>query len=105
MLSSGLPSSPPYVGSMGIGPSGDGSSIPGNHERPFMANVLSKGQRMNARTVVLISFCSFILFLMCVGILCTILKFKRLGRPSSTIGPTVASSITKRSGKNMYELC
>ncbi|RWR97280.1 receptor-like serine/threonine-protein kinase ALE2 isoform X2 [Cinnamomum micranthum f. kanehirae] len=94
----GLPSSPPYVGSMGIGPSGGGGSVPGNHERPFMANVINKGQKMNARTVVLISFSSFVLFLMCVGVLCTLLKFKRLGRPASTVGPAVTSSITKRSG-------
>eukprot|EP00268_Persea_americana_P008723 TRINITY_DN13410_c0_g1_i5.p1 TRINITY_DN13410_c0_g1~~TRINITY_DN13410_c0_g1_i5.p1 ORF type:complete len:752 (+),score=122.32 TRINITY_DN13410_c0_g1_i5:436-2691(+) len=94
----GLPSSPPYVGSMGIGPSGGGSSVPGNHERPFMANVINKGQKMNARTVVLISFSSFVLFLMCVGVLFSLLKFKRLGRPSSTVGPAVTSSITKRSG-------
>lgn len=102
MSSPGLPSSPPPLsdGSMGFGPSG-GSSMPRNHEHPFMANVSSKAQKMNARAVVIISLSSFVLFLLCIGVLYILLKFKKMARPSAA-GPAV--TFTKRSGKNIYDL-
>ncbi|XP_058094950.1 receptor-like serine/threonine-protein kinase ALE2 isoform X2 [Magnolia sinica] len=90
----GLPSSPP--GSSGIGPSGISSTR--GQERPFMANVLSKAQKTKARTVAIIVLSSFVLFLMCIGSFCILLRCKKLGRPSTAVGPAHTSSITKRSG-------
>lgn len=94
----GLPSSPPsvYGGPMGIGPS-SGSSMSGNHERPFVANVISKAQKLNDKTVAVISLSSFVLFLVCIGALVILLKCKKLGRPSSAVGPAITPSLTKRS--------
>lgn len=97
--------SPPSVsdGSMGFGPSG-GGSVPGNHERPFMANVIKKAQKLNAWAVAGVSVSSFVLFLMCIGVPYILLKLKKLARRSSTVGPAVTPPITKRSGKNMGDI-
>ncbi|KAL5990292.1 Receptor-like serine/threonine-protein kinase ale2 [Asimina triloba] len=94
----GLPSSPPsvYPGTLGIGPSATDAT--GSHERPFSANVLSKSQRMKAKTVTIIAISSFVLFLMCIGAFCILLRCKKLGRSSIAVGPSHGSSINKRSG-------
>lgn len=94
MLLSGLPSSPQSRGSMGSGPSG---SI-GTNEHPIMANFASRSQRMNTRTIAVIALSAFVLFLVCFGAVIILLKCKKHGRPTA-VGPTFATTTTKRSGK------
>ncbi|XP_077227258.1 receptor-like serine/threonine-protein kinase ALE2 [Tasmannia lanceolata] len=88
----GLPSSPPS-GSMR--PIGTG---PGGHPYPFGANVRGKAQKTNARIIAIIALSSVILFLMCIGALCILLKCMNFGRSSPYVGPTLTSSIAKKSG-------
>ncbi|XP_010263972.1 PREDICTED: receptor-like serine/threonine-protein kinase ALE2 isoform X2 [Nelumbo nucifera] len=90
----GLPSSLPFGNNTGNGPSG---SI-GGHENPIMANFHGKNQRMNGRIIAIIALSAFVLFLVCVLGMFILLKCKKFTRPSTAVGPTIASSITKRSG-------
>ncbi|KAF8392109.1 hypothetical protein HHK36_022451 [Tetracentron sinense] len=87
----GLPSSPPYGGSLGNGPSG-------SQEEPITANFLNKDQRMNPRTIAIIVLSSFVVLLVCFGAVSILLKCRKVGRPSSAVGPAFTSSVTKRSG-------
>ncbi|XP_039123747.1 receptor-like serine/threonine-protein kinase ALE2 isoform X1 [Dioscorea cayenensis subsp. rotundata] len=89
----GLPSSPPGNASSAFGPSG-------SHEYPFTANVLSgRSQKMNARTIAVIVLSVFIFVLVCFGVTCVLLKWRKFsGRSASTAGPAFTLPVTKRSG-------
>ncbi|XP_042516793.1 receptor-like serine/threonine-protein kinase ALE2 isoform X2 [Macadamia integrifolia] len=88
----GLPSSPPLEDSLGPVGSGD-------HENPIMADFRGKSQKMNTRTIAIIALSAFVLFLVCLGMVSILLKCKKVGRTSTSVGPATTSSITKRSGK------
>ncbi|XP_043705850.1 receptor-like serine/threonine-protein kinase ALE2 isoform X2 [Telopea speciosissima] len=87
----GLPSSQPLEDSLGPVGSGD-------HENPITANFRGKSQKMNAGTIAIIALSAFVLFLICLGVVSILLKCKKVGRTSTSVGPATISSITKRSG-------
>lgn len=88
----GIPSSPPYGSYVGSGPSGSAGNL------PITANFVSKNQKMNLRTTVIIALSAFVLMLVLIGAFSIVLKWRRITRPSSAVGPAFTSSINKRSG-------
>ncbi|OIV92105.1 hypothetical protein TanjilG_27260 [Lupinus angustifolius] len=88
----GFPPSPPYGNYDGSDP----SESPGG--LPLSANFDTKNQKMNLRTIIIIALSSFVLLLVLVGACFVILKWRKVGKPSSAVGPTFTSSINKRSG-------
>ncbi|KAL2344943.1 hypothetical protein Fmac_006228 [Flemingia macrophylla] len=89
----GMPSSPPYGSLSGSGPSQSVDGI-----LPVSANFVSKNQKMNLRTIIIIALSSFVLLLVLVGAFSIILKWRKTRRPSSAVGPAFTSSLNKRSG-------
>lgn len=89
----GMPSSPPYGSIIGSGPSQSVDGI-----LPVSANFVSKNQKMNLRTIIIIALSSFVLLLVLVGAFSVILKWRKSRRPSSSVGPAFTSSLNKRSG-------
>lgn len=89
-LLSGIPSSPPYLN--GNGPTGSPPNLPITAEFP------RKNQRMNIRTIAIIALSAFVLLLVIIGAILVFIKWRRVGRPSSAVGPVRESSIHKRSG-------
>ncbi|OWM80010.1 hypothetical protein CDL15_Pgr009988 [Punica granatum] len=85
----GIPSSPPYTGN---GPTASGGDL------PVTANFRPKNQKMNVRTIAIISLSAFVLLLILIGAFSMFFKWKKFGRPSSAVGPAFTSSINKRSG-------
>ncbi|KAK7245281.1 hypothetical protein RIF29_40120 [Crotalaria pallida] len=86
----GFPPSPPNYD--GVGPSESPSSL------PVSANLDNKNQKMNLRTIIVIALSSFVLLLVLLGACFVILKWRKIRKPSSAVGPTFTSSINKRSG-------
>lgn len=93
---SGLPSSPPYGYYTGSGPSGSAGNL------PITANFGNKNQRMNVRIIIIIALSAFVLLLVLVGAVVILIKWRKVGRPSSAVGPAISSSIHKRSGKSRF---
>ncbi|KAK8473555.1 hypothetical protein PHAVU_001G167700 [Phaseolus vulgaris] len=89
----GMPSSPPYGSFVGSGPSQSVEGI-----LPVSANFVSKNQKMNVKTIIIIALSSFVLLLVLVGAFSIILKWRKTRRPSSAVGPAFTSSLNKRSG-------
>ncbi|RDX91280.1 Receptor-like serine/threonine-protein kinase ALE2, partial [Mucuna pruriens] len=89
----GMPSSPPYGSLIGSGPSQSVDGI-----LPVSANFVSKNQKMNLRTIIIIALSSFVLLLVLVGAFSIILKWRKTRRPSNAVGPAFTSSLNKRSG-------
>lgn len=89
----GIASSPPYEYFKGNGPAGSAGDL------PITADFPSKNQRMNIRTIVIIALSAFVLLLVLIGAIWIFVKWKRVGRPSSAVGPAFTSSVHKRSGK------
>ncbi|XP_061341506.1 receptor-like serine/threonine-protein kinase ALE2 [Gastrolobium bilobum] len=89
----GMPSSPPYGAISGSGPSESEDGI-----LPVSANFDNKSQKMNLRTIIIIALSSFVLLLVLVGAFSIALKWKKIRRPSSAVGPAFPSSLNKRSG-------
>ncbi|XP_074581790.1 receptor-like serine/threonine-protein kinase ALE2 isoform X2 [Curcuma longa] len=88
----GLPSPPPSFGES-LGPS------VGDHQDPLTANIsMHKKQKFNGRIVAIIVLSSFILMLICFGVVCMTLRLKKLGRSSSSVGPTCTSSVIRKTG-------
>ena len=92
-LISGIPSSPPFGSDVGSGPSGSADGL------PITANFVNKNQKMNLRTIVIIALSAFVLMMVLIGAFFIVLKWKRIRRPSSAVGPAFTSSINKQSGK------
>lgn len=82
---------------MGSGPTANGGDL------PITAN-FHKNQKMNVRTIAIISLSAFVLLLILVGAFSIFLKWKKFGRPLSAVGPGFTSSINKRSGM-FLDLC
>ncbi|KAG2713747.1 hypothetical protein I3760_04G189900 [Carya illinoinensis] len=87
----GIPSSPPYGNYGGNEPSGSAGDL------PISANFVKKSQRMNIKTIAIISLSAFVLLLVFIGAVSVFLKW-RVGRPSNAVGPAFTSSTNKRSG-------
>uniref|UniRef100_A0A7N0U929 Protein kinase domain-containing protein n=1 Tax=Kalanchoe fedtschenkoi TaxID=63787 RepID=A0A7N0U929_KALFE len=88
----GFPSSGSSGGGIGIGPSGNAGDL------PVTAEFSGKNQRLAHVTVILISLSAFVLFLICIGAIFVVLKWRKSGAPSRAVGPMFPSSITKTSG-------
>ncbi|KAK7284187.1 hypothetical protein RJT34_18928 [Clitoria ternatea] len=89
----GMPSSPPYGGLTGGGPSQSVEGI-----LPVGANLVNKNQKMNLRTIIVVALSSVVLLLVLVGAFSIILKWRKTRGPSSAVGPAFTSSLNKRSG-------
>ncbi|BBH10111.1 Protein kinase superfamily protein [Prunus dulcis] len=90
-----IASSPPYEYFKGNGPAGSAGDL------PITADFPSKNQRMNIRTIVIIAVSAFVLLLVLIGAIWIFVKWKRVGRPSSAVGPAFTSSVHKRSVINL----
>ncbi|KAL3573246.1 hypothetical protein D5086_027150 [Populus alba] len=88
----GIPSSSPYPNYMGSGPSGS------TRDLPITANFVNKNQRMNLRTIVIITLSAFVVLVVFIGAIAIVIRWRKSGRPSSAVGPAFTSSINKRSG-------
>ncbi|XP_050205733.1 receptor-like serine/threonine-protein kinase ALE2 [Mercurialis annua] len=88
----GIPSSPPYPDYMGSGPSGSAGNL------PITANFVGKSQKMNFRTIAIIALSAFVVLLVFFVAVFVLIRWRKIGRPSSAVGPGFASSINKRSG-------
>lgn len=97
MVSPGLPSSAPYGSSAGSGPSGSA----GSQEFPITADFVDKDQKMNPRTILVITLSAVVLLMVCCGAVSILLKCRKVGRPSSAVGPVFTPSIHKRSRECM----
>lgn len=86
----GIPSSTPY-GDIGNGPTGASGEFP-------ITAIPNKNQRMNVRTIAIISLSAFVLLLVLIGGFSIFFKWKKFGKPSSAVGPAFTSSINKQSG-------
>ncbi|XP_057964086.1 receptor-like serine/threonine-protein kinase ALE2 isoform X2 [Malania oleifera] len=76
----------------GNGPSGSPGSL------PVTANFATRSQRMNFRTIAIIALSGFVLLFVCVGAVSVLIKWRKVRRPSSAVGPVFTSSMNKRSG-------
>ena len=94
-FSSGIPSSPPYGSYVGNGPTGSVGDL------PITANFINKNQRMNLKTIAIISLSAFVLLLVFIGAVSIFLKWRKVRRPSNAVGPAFTPSANKRSGKFM----
>lgn len=95
ILLSGIPSSPPYGNFADSGPTASAGNL------PITANFRNKNQRMNVRTIVIIALSAFVLVLVLVGAISIFIKWRKVGKPSSAVGPAFTSSIHKRSGQSL----
>lgn len=96
-LLSGIPSSPPYL--KGNGPTGSPQNL------PITAKLTRKNQKMNTRTIAIIALSAFVLLLVILGAISILIKWRKVGRPSSAVGPARESSLHKRSGKYVAFQC
>ena len=92
----GIPSSSPYPNYTGSGPSGS------TRDLPITANFVNKNQRMNLRTIVIITLSAFVVLVVFIGAIAIVIRWRKSGRPSSAVGPAFTSSINKRSGMPLY---
>lgn len=77
---------------MGSAPAASGGDL------PISADFRKKNQKMNVRTIAVISLSAFVLLMILIGAVSIILKWKKFRRPSSAVGPAFTSSINKQSG-------
>jgi hypothetical protein len=54
---------------------------------------------MNLKTIAIIALSAFVLLLVFIGAVSIFLKWRKVGRPSSAVGPALTSPTNKRSGK------
>ncbi|KAL9347328.1 hypothetical protein Peur_058694 [Populus x canadensis] len=88
----GIPSSSPYPNYTGSGPSGS------TRDLPITANFVNKNQRMNLRTIIIITLSAFVVLVVFIGAIAIVIRWRKSGRPSSAVGPAFTSPINKRSG-------
>ncbi|KAG5126047.1 hypothetical protein JHK82_026882 [Glycine max] len=65
---------------------------------PITADMNSENEKMNLRTIIVIALSSVVLLLVLVGAFYIILKWRKIRRPSSAVGPAFTSCLNKRSG-------
>lgn len=90
----GLPSAPPSGESTGEGPSG--SDV--NQQFPITAYMDDKDQKMSPRIIFVIALSALVLLVVSCGAVAVLLKCRRAGRPSNSVGPVFTPSINKRCG-------
>lgn len=95
---SGLPSSPPYGDHPGSGPNGS----PGNRQFPITAAFVGKSQKMNPRTVFVIILSAVVLLFVCCAAMSVFIKYRKIGRSSTAVGPVYTTPTSKRRGKSVY---
>ncbi|XP_040952408.1 receptor-like serine/threonine-protein kinase ALE2 isoform X1 [Gossypium hirsutum] len=88
----GIPASPPYSNFLGSGPTGSAADL------PITANFVNNNQKMNIRIIAIIVLSAFVLLLVLAGAITVLVKWRKVGRPSSAVGPAFPSLINKRSG-------
>ncbi|KAK7345710.1 hypothetical protein VNO77_16320 [Canavalia gladiata] len=66
---------------------------------PITATFISKNEKMNLRTIIIIALSSFVLLVVLVGAFFVILKWRKIRRPSTAVGHAFTSYINKRSAK------
>ncbi|XP_059626119.1 receptor-like serine/threonine-protein kinase ALE2 isoform X2 [Cornus florida] len=93
----GLPSSPLFGSQSGNGPSGSA----GIQQFPITADFVDKSQKMNPRIIFIIALSALVLLVVCCGAVSLVLKCRKVGRPSSAVGPVFTPSINKRSGMHL----
>ncbi|GKV42986.1 hypothetical protein SLEP1_g50335 [Rubroshorea leprosula] len=86
----GLPSLP-YGNFIGHGPSESTGDL------PITANFINKSQKMNIRIIAIIALSAFVLLSVLTGAIFILIKWRKARRPSSAVGPAVASSLNKQS--------
>ncbi|KAF7119718.1 hypothetical protein RHSIM_Rhsim13G0041400 [Rhododendron simsii] len=90
----GLPSSPPFDGYAGNGPTGSA----GNQQYPITADFVNKSRKMNARLIFIISFSALVVLVVCCGAVSILIRWRKVGRPSNAVGPVFTPSTNKRPG-------
>ncbi|RZB85615.1 Receptor-like serine/threonine-protein kinase ALE2 [Glycine soja] len=65
---------------------------------PITADMNSENEKINLRTIIVIALSSVVLLLVLVGAFYIILKWRKIRRPSSAVGPAFTSCLNKRSG-------
>ncbi|KAJ6319229.1 hypothetical protein OIU78_014787 [Salix suchowensis] len=88
----GIPSSSPYPNYTWSGPSGSTGDL------PITAHFVNKNQRMNLRTIAIITLSAFVVLVVFTGAIAIIIRWRKSGRSSIAVGPAFTSSINKRSG-------
>ncbi|KAJ6401681.1 hypothetical protein OIU84_016974 [Salix udensis] len=88
----GIPSSSPYPNYTWSGPSGSTGDL------PITAHFVNKNQRMNLRTIAIITLSAFVVLVVFTGAIAIVIRWRKSGRPSVAVGPAFTSSINKRSG-------
>lgn len=97
----GLPSSPPFEGSMGNGPSGSA----GSQQFPITADFVDKDPKMNPKTIFIIALSALVILVVCCGAISVILKCRKVGRPSNAVGPVFTPAANKRPGTGSILSC
>ncbi|XP_028077960.1 ras-related protein RABA3-like [Camellia sinensis] len=87
-----LPSSPPFEGSMGNGPSGSA----GSQQFPITADIVYKDPNVNSKTIFIIALSALVILVVCCGAISIILKCRMVGRPSNAVGPVFTPAANKR---------
>lgn len=80
---------------MGSGPTASGGNL------PITANFGNKNQKMNVRTIAIIALSAFVILMVLLGAISIFIKWRKVRKPSSAVGPAFTSSIHKRSGKSL----
>ena len=68
---------------------------------PITANFINKNQRMNLKTIAIISLSTFVLVLVFIGAISIFLKWRKVRRPLNAVGPAFTLSANERFGKFM----
>lgn len=92
----GIPSSSPYPNYTWSGPSGSTGDL------PITAHFVNKNQRMNLRTIAIITLSAFVVLVVFTGAIAIVIRWRKSGRPSIAVGPAFTSSINKRSGMTLF---
>ncbi|KAJ6680797.1 RECEPTOR-LIKE SERINE/THREONINE-PROTEIN KINASE ALE2 [Salix purpurea] len=87
----GIPSSSPYPNYTWSGPSGSTGDL------PITAHFVNKNQRMNLRTIAIITLSAFVVLVVFTGAIAIVIRWRKSGRSSIAVGPAFTSSINKRS--------
>ncbi|KAM7496164.1 hypothetical protein LguiA_020578 [Lonicera macranthoides] len=90
----GLPSSPPFESFSGSGPSGSA----GNQPYPISADFAHKSQKMNSRTIFVITVSALVVLVVCFGTVSILIKCRNIGRPSNAVGPVFTPSTKEKYG-------
>ncbi|KAI8012236.1 Receptor-like serine/threonine-protein kinase ALE2 [Camellia lanceoleosa] len=77
---------------MGNGP----SRSTGSQQFPITADFVDKDPKMNAKTIFIIALSALVIFVVCCGAISTILKCRKVGRPSNAVGPVFTPAANKR---------